>query len=276
MIFTLTTILTIIFFTLGLIIGSFLNVVICRMNTARTFGGRSACMSCKNCLSWYELIPVFSFLGLQGRCRKCKTKISIQYPLVELITGLIFATLLFKFQNLLLVDVAMFGIIYAYYAIMFSILMVIVVYDLRHKIIPDILSLVFGTLAFLGLFIFSANNFSGFTYASLHIPTFLELLSGLIIATPFYLLWLVSGGRWMGLGDAKLALGLGWFLGLSSALSALVLSFWAGTIVGIGLILLSKIYNLGYGMKSEIPFAPYLAFGTLAAFIFELNLFNII
>jgi leader peptidase (prepilin peptidase)/N-methyltransferase len=82
----------------------------------------------------------------------------------------------------------------------------------------------------------------------------------------------------MGLGDAKLALGIGWFLGLSLALSALVLSFWAGTIVGLTLIVLSKIYSMGnggYGMKSEIPFAPYLALGTFLAFIFQLNLFNI-
>ncbi len=276
MIFSLTTMLTIIFFTLGLIIGSFLNVVICRMNTARTFGGRSACMSCKNCLSWYELIPVFSFLGLKGRCRNCKTKISIQYPLVELITGLVFALILLKFQNIFFVDIGMFTAVYIYYAVMFSILMVVVVYDLRHKIIPDTLSLVFGILAFLGLFVFSVNPFSEFTYVSLRVPTVLQFLSGPIAAAPFYLLWLVSNGRWMGLGDAKLALGLGWFLGLSAALSALVLSFWAGTIVGVGLIILSKIYNWGYGMKSEIPFAPYLVFGTLVAFIFELNLFNFI
>src|SRR3989344_1035853 len=87
-------------FIFGLIIGSFLNVVIYRINTRKSLHGRSACMSCQNQLLWYELIPVFSFLGLKGRCRNCKTKISIQYPLVELMTGLIFTFLFFKFQHI--------------------------------------------------------------------------------------------------------------------------------------------------------------------------------
>src|ERR1700748_3830531 len=94
------TFLTIVFLGLGLIIGSFLNVVIFRLNTERSFGGRSACMVCRNKLAWYDLIPVFSFLFLLGRCRNCKTKISVQYPLVELGAGIIFALLFLKFQDL--------------------------------------------------------------------------------------------------------------------------------------------------------------------------------
>ena len=92
-------IIALIFFTLGLIIGSFLNVVILRYNTGRSFGGRSACMTCQSELKAYELIPLFSFITLRGRCLSCKTKISIQYPLVEFATGLIFAGLFRKFQN---------------------------------------------------------------------------------------------------------------------------------------------------------------------------------
>ncbi|HEV7424626.1 MAG TPA: prepilin peptidase [Candidatus Paceibacterota bacterium] len=262
-----------IFFCLGLIIGSFLNVVIYRMNTGKSLGGRSACMSCLNKLSWYELIPLFSFVGLKGRCKNCKTKISIQYPLVEFITGLIFAALFLKFFSLgitlgrtdaFFVNTSIF--IYMYYAIMFSLLVIIAVYDLKHKIIPDKLSFVFGVLAFLGLFFFTANNFFAFPP---HIPTLLEFLSGPLIALPFAFFWLISRGRWMGLGDAKLALGLGWFLGLASGLSALVIAFWLGAIIGLCLI----VFRKGYGMKSEIPFAPYLIFGALLAFIFGLNLF---
>src|SRR3989338_3567698 len=94
------TIVTILFLVLGLIIGSFLNVVIYRYNTARTLGGRSACMSCQKVLCWYELIPLISFLALGGRCKYCKTKISKQYPAVELLTGIIFASLFLKFQGL--------------------------------------------------------------------------------------------------------------------------------------------------------------------------------
>lgn len=258
------TILTIIFFIFGLIIGSFLNVVILRMNTERSFGGRSACMSCQKKLAWYELIPLVSFVVLVGRCQSCKTKISIQYPIVEFLTGLIYALLFFKFQDIFFLDNLIFIFTYAYYAVMFSLLIVIAVYDLRHKIIPDSLALILGILAFAGLFIFNESGFYP------HLPLMWEFLSGLIIAAPFALFWLVSKGRWMGLGDAKLAIGLGWLLGLSRALSGMVLAFWIGAIVGLTLVIFSK----KHGMKSEIPFAPYLVLGTLLAFLFNLSLFG--
>ena len=254
-----------IFFILGITIGSFLNVLIYRLNTKKSLGGRSACMSCRNQLCWFELIPFFSFLGLKGRCRNCKTKISLQYPLVEFLTGMLFVFIFLKFQSLLLIDPFVFLITFLYYVAMFSILMVIVIYDLKHKIIPDILSFTFGFLAFVGLFFFTYDGLY------VHMPTMLDLLSGVLTALPFFLLWLLSKGAWMGLGDAKLALGLGWFVGIALALSALALSFWIGTIVGLYLIFFKK----GYGMKSEIPFAPYLELGTFLAFIFNLNIFHV-
>ena len=256
--------LALIFFIFGLIIGSFLNVVIIRFNTQRSFGGRSGCMSCKNTLSWYELIPVFSFLFLRGRCKNCKARISIQYPIVEFLSGLIFALLFLKFQDVFFYgQTFVFSLTYAYYATAFSLLLVIAVYDIKHKIIPDVLSLSLGIFSFLGLFLFNSAGFYP------HVPSILELSSGLIIATPFAFFWLVSKGRWMGLGDAKLAIGLGWLLGLSRALSGLVLAFWIGAVIGLVLIIFSK----KHGMKSEIPFAPFLVLGTLLAFLFELHIF---
>lgn len=258
------TLITIIFFVFGLIIGSFLNVVILRLHTGRSFKGRSACMSCKNQLRFYELVPVFSFLGLRGRCKNCQTKISLQYPLVELATGMIFATFFLKFQDLFSFDALSFIFSYTYYVTMFSLLLVISVYDLRHKIIPDILALVFGILGFLGLFLFDFFIFDP------HLPSIWQLSSGLFIAVPFALLWLVSSGKWMGLGDAKLAVGLGWLLGFSLSFSGVMLAFWIGALVGISLVIFSK----KYGLKSEIPFAPYLVLGMFLAFIFELHLFG--
>jgi len=278
------TILATIFFILGLIIGSFLNVVIIRLNTEQSFGGRSGCMSCQNKLTWYELIPVFSFLGLRGRCKNCKTKISFQYPLVELITGLIFALLFLRFQDLFFFNTLDFVFTYAYYAVIFSILIVIAVYDLKHKIIPDILSLVLGILAFVGLFFFHATAGQVINYGlpaqvgfSPHIPTLLEFLAGPIIALPFAFFWLVSSGKWMGLGDAKLAISLGWLLGLFGALSGVVFSFWIGAIVGLSLVIFSRLDSARlakkHGMKSEIPFAPYLVLGVTLVFLFGLYLF---
>lgn len=261
----MTFFITIIFFGLGLIIGSFLNVVIFRFNTSRTFGGRSGCMTCQHTLSWYELFPLFSFIALKGRCKNCKSKISIQYPIVELISGLIFAGIFLKFQDVFYLNTVVFTISYAYYALMFSVLLVIAVYDFKHKIIPDIFSLIFGIVTFIGLFFFSNFLFLP------HIPTILEVLSGILLALPFALLWLVSKGTWMGLGDGKLALGLGWLLGYSRILSGAVVAFWSGAIVGLILIVFSK----NHGMKTEIPFAPFLVFGILIAFLFELQLFPI-
>lgn len=225
-------------------------------------------MTCGHTLSWYELIPIFSFLFLGGRCLKCKAKISMQYPIVELITGLIFATLFLKFQDMFVLNTLTFSFTYAYYAAIFALLIVIAVYDLRHKIIPDALSIVLGVLGFIGLFFI---NTSGYLSLTPHLPTLLGFLSGLIVAAPFAFFFFVSRGAWMGLGDAKLAIGLGWILGLSRAVSGVVLAFWIGAVVGIFLVIFSK----EHGMKSEIPFAPYLVLGTLLAFLFELHLFGI-
>ena len=263
----------IIFFILGLIIGSFLNVVILRYNTDRSLGGRSSCMSCQNNLSWYELIPIFSFFALKGRCKTCKTKISIQYPLVELISGVIFASLFWKFSSLFYLDTLIFAFTYAYYVIIFSILLIICVYDIKHKIIPDTLVFIFIAFSFVGMFFFNLRDY-GLNFFP-HIPSFFEFLGTFIVALFFASIWLISHGKWIGLGDAKLALGLGFFLGMIKVLSATVLSFWIGAIVGIILIILNKINGLSnkINMKSEIPFAPFLVLGAFLVFLFNFNFF---
>lgn len=224
-------------------------------------------MSCQKELAWYELIPIFSFLAFWGRCKNCKNKISLQYPLVEFVAGLIFALLFLKLQNIFSLDTIIFSFTYVYYAVAFSFLIVIAVYDFRHKIIPDTLSFIFGFLALVGLFFIQTNGPLNF---SPHWPTFWEFFSGPIIAAPFAFFWLVSSGKWMGLGDAKLAIGLGWLLGLSLVVSGVVFAFWIGSIAGLSLVIFS---GKKHGMKSEIPFAPYLVFGTLLAFLFDIYLF---
>lgn len=260
------TFVTFVFFTLGLVIGSFLNVVILRLHTRRSFGGRSACMSCQNKLSWLELIPLFSYVGLLGRCKNCKTKISIQYPLVELAVGLIFASLFLKFQDLFFMPGYDFLTSYTYYVLFFSLLLVGATYDLKHKIIPDAVSIILAIIGFVGLFFFDP---SGVNLPYFHLPTLYQFLAGPIVALPFAMFWLVSGGRWMGLGDAKLAVSLGWILGLPLALSGFTLSFWLGAIVGLALMALSKKFR----MKTEVPFAPFLALGAFLAFLLDLHFF---
>lgn len=220
-------------------------------------------MVCQSTLKWYELIPLFSFLALRGRCRSCSVRLSLQYPLVEFSTGVIYTLLFLKFENLFYQNTISFTFTFAYYALMFSLLLVISVYDMKHKIIPDDFSLAFGMFAFLGMFVFTANGFA------LHIPAMSQFLAGLLVSFPFALIWFFSKGEWMGFGDAKLAVGLGFLLGFSSLLSAVTIAFWLGSIIGILLIILNKLK----GMKSEMPLAPYLALGTFLVFIFELNLF---
>ncbi len=254
----------IVFFLLGIIIGSFLNVVILRYGTHKNFGGRSACMSCQNQLKWHELVPLFSYLFLKGRCSSCKTKISAQYFWVELATGLIYGSLFLKFADIFYGNTLIFAFTYAFYVTVFSLLMVITVYDIKHKIIPDALAVTLGIMAFVGLFLFSGHLFYP------HIPSIGEFLSGFLISIPFALLWLLSGGRLIGLGDAKLAVGLGWLLGISRMLSGTVVAFWAGAIIGVALLIFSK----KHGMKSEIPFAPFLILGSFIAFLLELHIFS--
>src|SRR3989344_5482997 len=139
-------------FSFGAIIGSFLNVVALRYNTGKGIGGRSFCFSCGKNLHWYELVPILSFAVQKGRCRNCRSKISLQYPSVEIFTGLVFLALFFKFNHLLLISPAFFTLLFLFFGIIMSILIVISVYDMRHKIIPDKLVFLFICFSFASLF----------------------------------------------------------------------------------------------------------------------------
>ena len=264
------TILSLIFiFLFGTIIGSFLNVIIYRLNTGRTIAkGRSMCMSCGRNLRWYELIPVLSFIIQCGKCRRCKSPISCQYPIVEFFIGLVFVLIAFKFLPIIYIYPYLYVFYVAFFAFIFSLLTVIFVYDLRHKIIPDKLVYTFIILSFVSIFI----NFSAMGPVFI-LPDVYSFIAGPIIAIPFILLWYISKGKLMGLGDAKLMLGMGFLLGLSSGIFAVIVSFWIGTIVSIPLMLLSKSKM---NMKTEVPFAPFLIICTLITFFFSLDMFSMI
>jgi leader peptidase (prepilin peptidase) / N-methyltransferase len=256
-------------FLLGTIIGSFLNVVIYRFNTGKSIvNGRSMCMTCSNTLRWYELIPIFSFLIQSGKCRRCASQISHQYPLVEFVTGLVFTLIALKFLPVLYVSYWLYIFFVVFFVFIFCILIVISVYDLRHKIIPDKLVFIFIIVSFFSIFI----NYS-LIGPLLVMPSYAALLSGPVLALPFVLLWFFSKGRLMGLGDGKLVLGIGWLLGILQGIFSLILSFWIGTIVGVLLIILSKNKM---NMKTEIPFAPFLIVGAFVTFFFNLDIFSLV
>lgn len=266
--------LYIIFFIFGTIVGSFLNVLVLRYNTGVSFvRGRSFCFSCGKKLSWLETIPLLSFILQRGKCRGCKSKISWQYPIVEALTGLLFTAVLIKYEGL-------YGLYYhtpfvILALILIAVLVVITVYDFKHKIIPDGLVVTFGVLALLKILAdyFIVNQF----YVGNFTHLIWSLVAGPLLALPLFLIWLFSKGQWMGLGDPKLVLCIGWFLGPIFGLSAIVLAFWAGAIYGLLMMLLAKFnwHNIRITRKSEIPFAPFLVLGFLLVFFFNWDVFGL-
>lgn len=252
-------------FGLGAIIGSFLNVVIFRYQTGMSMvKGQSVCLSCTKTLTWLELVPIFSFLAQKGRCRSCLSKISWQYPAVEFTTACIF---LATFWHLGGLQAPILELVLT--LIIFCLLIVIAVYDLRHKIIPDTWSYSLAVLAFIltpGLLYFNTGN---------NLPWY-EWISGLLVASPFAFLFLISRGRWMGFGDAKLALGIGWFLGLSLGISAIIWGFWIGAAYGLTIMAIGLKYKgKKITIKSEIPFAPFLIIGWLLVYFVGLDLIHL-
>lgn len=250
-------------FIFGLIIGSFLNVLILRYNTGvSAFKGRSFCFSCGKKLSPLELIPLVSFIIQKGKCQGCQSKISWQYPIVEISTALLFVAVFWKYTSL---SSSYFNIWHLIIGLLtMAVLVFITVYDGKHKIIPDSLIVVFCLLALFKIAL-DFNHAVGF------------LLAGPILALPFFLIWLFSKGRFMGLGDPKFMLGIGWFLGPIYGLSAIVLAFWAGAIYGLGLMFLSKFscYGLKINRKTEIPFAPFLVLGFLLVYFFNIDVLGL-
>lgn len=249
-----------ILFLFGGAIASFTNVIVDRLYIKSFLTGRSHCSFCGKELSFFELIPIFSYLFLKGRCKKCKTKIGAKHLYLELIFGILailtYKLLLVNYFNPMSLDYNLLsGFLFALlYTFLFVILSVIFLYDLRHKIVP---------LPFSSLLLITGIAFE--VYKVLHIHTFyggvhntlfyLDLFSGILIALPFLLINIITKGKGVGLGDVILFLGVGYLLGFIYGLSALLLSVWIGAIVSL---LLIYIFPKKFNKKSAIPFAPFI------------------
>lgn len=252
----------VIIFLFGTVIGSFLNVVIFRHNSGRNFGGRSGCLNCARNLEWYELVPIFSYLFIGGRCKKCKTPISFLYPAVEFSMGAIMLMLFNRFMFFLPGATGNFIYYVLFYGLVFSIMLVIAGYDIRHKIVPNNLVYPLIVIAFLGLFL---SEYGVFHF---HPATLMSISSGVIVALPLFLLWAMSKGKWLGFGDVKLAVAIGLLLGVTRGFAALLIGFWSGAIIGIVIMI---IHGKSASRQMQIPFAPFLIFGTLFAFFFNVT-----
>lgn len=245
----------------GLVIGSFLNVVIYRLHTGRSLNDRSHCLSCAKPLNWYELFPVLSYLFLRGRCRSCGAYIPYRYVLVELLTAAAFALAYVSTEGLFEL-ITLCGLL--------SLLIIGAVYDFYHMIIPDEIS---GGVAMLAWLLLFWAAFPGSEWGVLIGGGVAAALTFLFFAS----LWYISGGRALGFGDAKLSIGLGALVGLGGVFSLLVLSFWVGAIISVGLMI---GYHLAHRarrvagtrrvkMKSEVPFAPFLIIAFILVYFFE-------
>ena len=230
----------------GLIVGSFLNVVIVRSGTGESLGGRSHCDGCDRTLSARELIPVLSFAIQKARCRSCGTARSWQYPLVEIATAAGFSLMALTLMPFW--DISSFLVLAAADAALAA-LIVIAVADLRFQIIPD------GAVLVLAL--------AGAVASGMRGSFFGDAAAALALGGFFASLWFFSGGKWMGLGDAKLAFASSLLIGFPASIAAFLFSFWLGGIVGAILLLMGT-----RGLKSRIPFGPFLIAGALGAWFF--------
>lgn len=271
-----------ILFVFGLAVGSFINVVALRYRgdhfsfSPKVIGGRSHCPHCGRTLRWFELVPLASFIVQGGRCRRCRARIGWQYPLVELLSGAIFAAVPYVIAAHAAGGApgvaAAAPALAALWVIAFELLLLIAYIDLRLQIVPDELTALLGAAAvFAAVFTagasFGANQSSLGALAApfgLQGNIWINRLAAAAIGAGFFaLLIAVTRGRGMGWGDVKLAAPLGFLFGWPDIVFLFAAAFVAGALVGIWLLLRTK-----KTMKSAIPFVPFLALGAGFMFFF--------
>ena len=242
-------------FLFGLSLGSFLNCVIYRLRAGKSFlRGRSFCPDCGHRLKLKDLIPVFSFLFLRGRCRYCYGKISWQYPLVELATALLIAVVYLNLSLQLPATKPLMFINFIILSIFTCFLIIIFVYDLKYYLIPDKISLpAMGVVLVLQIIVFWGVRPG---------DSLINLLSNLGIAVLigggfFWLQFVVSNGRWIGGGDIRLGVLMGLMLGWPNILISLFLAYLFGSLITLPMLALGR-----KKLTSRIPFGTFLTAAT--------------
>ena len=233
-------------FVFGIVIGSFVNVLIYRIPLNENIvTEHSHCMKCNHKLAWYDLVPLFSWVFLKGKCRYCKEKISIQYPLVELINGIGYV-LIFLLCGINITSML--------YAICFSMLVALSVIDWNTYEIP------FGINV--TIFVLGVIN------AAIHYNNIVYYLIGMACVSLFLLfLYIITGGRGIGGGDIKLMAAAGLLLGWKHIILALVLGCIIGSIIHI---ILMKVCDKG----RMLAFGPYLSVGIVISMLCGEQLLN--
>jgi len=229
-------------FILGLIGGSFLNVVIYRLPLKKSIIFPSShCPYCETKLKYYDLIPVLSYIINKGKCRYCGEKISFQYPIVELLTGLLF---LLTFLNY---DLTSEFIIFIF---LISVLIVVSFIDIKYQIIPNEITFTFIPIGLILSLFFN------------HIK-FLDSLLGLLIPAGILLLIAFIYKKGMGIGDVKLIGMIGVFIGWEYALISIFIGALFGSIYGIYMMVTVNITR-----KTRIPFGPFISLGAVIMILY--------
>jgi leader peptidase (prepilin peptidase)/N-methyltransferase len=231
-------------FIFGAVVGSFLNVVIDRLPQKRSiWKGRSVCDSCHKKLGPFELIPVISYIALSGKCSSCHARIPVRLTLVEILTGLLFVFSYFFFPA------SAINLIFALTVVSLNIAIFFI--DLDYGIIPDELVAIFVTVTLLFLILFSPQELA------------IHLAAGIGAFLLFLFLFLFTRGKGLGFGDVKLVFAMGLFLGFPGIIIGFYFAFLTGAVFSVMLILYGK-----KGLKSAVPFGPFLTSGTLFAYFF--------
>lgn len=232
-------------FILGAAVGSFLNVLVLRFNTDMGASqGRSRCPDCRHQLAWYDLVPVLSFIWQQGRCRYCRHSISVQYPVVETLGGLL---LLIIFWPLPASAAALLGGSLQF--IIICLLLVLFLIDLRTFLLPDYYIVLLSVVVL-------------WRQTTWPLPP-MSVYWGVVATAGFLLLlWVGTKGQGLGLGDVKLMVPLGLLFGVGGAIFLLFAAFVVGGAVGAYLLLTGKATP-----KTAVPFGPYLAGMAIALLI---------
>ncbi|HSD98896.1 MAG TPA: prepilin peptidase [Patescibacteria group bacterium] len=242
-------------FLFGVCFGSFLNVLIDRIPAGKSvLFGRSQCDFCKKQLGIFDLIPVISYVFLLGKCRYCKKKLSLQYPMIEVLTGFLFVFLFFLEMPITFIQFQLFLIDIFLVSMGFA----LTIMDIKYHLLSDKLLVVFGFFALLRISILSPQA----------LP--FSFLVGLLATLPLFLIFFFSKGKGMGFGDVKLIGILGFLLGFPNIILCYYIAFLTGAVAGVILILggKKKLHN------SVIAFGPFLFLGAFITYFFENTLWQ--
>ena len=251
-------------FLVGGSLASFSLLVVERIGIKSILKGRSMCLSCNRAIPWWENIPIISYIMLQGRCKGCRIRIPSGYLLLELFSGILFIFLPSIISNWTY-NFTQQILLFIVFSIIFILGIIISFYDLRHKVIlePALYILILITIA-INIYTQYYDNHIGINY--------LNLFSGLIIAVPFIVLFIISAGKWLGLGDIILYIILGTLLPLEYSIYIFLYSVWIGAFVSIVLLLIDRA---NHNMKTEVAFAPFIFLALLMVFIIKNDVLHI-